>query len=661
MYVSSMRYVNDFASRKGYTVQSIFEVESEQLQDIAKEVLEDEEFIAYNIEKHNRFSAALQAYLLFRLGGGVVTDTKTKTRKRNLSAFEKDSRLMDFINWLVSEKGLAENTSRSYASNVKSAEVYALEKDIIHSGLFDASDDEIKDLVSLILNDAEFSEYNTQQHNRFSAALQAYLLYRIGERAGVSDIKPRKRSGRIEDTISCSDDLRGLIEERFAFGIRPESAIDILKLRNYASMADISLVEDDELLAKQIAAGGILCDGKVYFFPNEVSQELKDKIQTIFDEDYSVLYYEEFFDRNYDWLDERHITSWEILRELIQSEIDDVFASKNFFSSGNNRINELDAVEQEIAAFWGDTPIHTYDEVYELLPYIPNDKLKFYLSCSEKFVWSSAETFAYVDRLIITEEEKEAIIEFVTEKCANAGYATISDIPLGNIEEENYQMSLNAIYDAIYFSVLKSRFSINGKILTNNSESIDILSLAKAYCVDKDTLSFAAFHKYVTKLNGTSNRQVAYKAAYDTMIRVTEDQFVADRFVDFNVDEIDELLDQYIVGGFASIKSIASFALFPSCHYPWNHYVLESFCYKYSKKYSLQVINFNEKNAGIIAKQDLPLSYMDMAATAAARSGLELTEDIIGRYLCDNGFFAKSKMSALKDIINKAKELREAL
>jgi len=54
--------------------------------------------------------------------------------------------------------------------------------------------------------------------------------------------------------------------------------------------------------------------------------------------------------------------------------------------------------------------------------------------------------------------------------------------------------------------------------------------------------------------------------------------------------------------------------MFPICGIPWNHYVLESFCYKYSKKYSLHVINYNNKNAGIIAEKTFNKSYDEMLA-----------------------------------------------
>ena len=164
---------------------------------------------------------------------------------------------------------------------------------------------------------------------------------------------------------------------------------------------------------------------------------------------------------------------------------------------------------------------------------------------------------------------------------------------------------------------------------------------------------------YVVGLTGNPNRQIAFRAGYDQMIRVREDLFVADALVEFDVESIDDILEKSIIGDFASIRNIATFALFPSCGFTWNYYLLESFCYKVSKKYRLEIINFNDKNAGIIVKKDLHLSYFDMLVKVVAKSNVDLTAEDVGKYLFNNGYTAKSKMAALNDIVEKARAIRE--
>lgn len=119
------------------------------------------------------------------------------------------------------------------------------------------------------------------------------------------------------------------------------------------------------------------------------------------------------------------------------------------------------------------------------------------------------------------------------------------------------------------------------------------------------------------------------------------------------------MIECVIGNGFSAIKGITTFAPFPSCGQSWNHYLLESYVYTYSKKYRLHCMNFNDKNAGIIGSRTLGLSYDEMLVEAAAKSNLPLTAESIGQYFFETGLTAKRKYASLPDIIEKARDLRE--
>ena len=71
------------------------------------------------------------------------------------------------------------------------------------------------------------------------------------------------------------------------------------------------------------------------------------------------------------------------------------------------------------------------------------------------------------------------------------------------------------------------------------------------------------------------------------------------------------------------------------------------------------MINFNDKNAGIIAEKDFNKNYDEMLAIEAARSDIELSRENIGQYLFDRGYMAKSKYAKLGDITQQALQLRK--
>jgi hypothetical protein len=206
---------------------------------------------------------------------------------------------------------------------------------------------------------------------------------------------------------------------------------------------------------------------------------------------------------------------------------------------------------------------------------------------------------------------------------------------------------------------LSADYNLNGTIITKERTSLDAVSLLKNYLKDKEQCTFEELDNELMKLTGRINRQYTFQALYDDMIRVDKEHFVANHKIQFHVSEIDSVISDFITDGFVSLKEITTFAMFPVCGSSWNHFVLESYCYKYSQKYSLHTIHFNDKNVGIIAEKDYDRKYDDMLAIALARSDIDLDSGSAGRYLFDNGYLAKTKYAALDRITEQAKQIRK--
>ena len=520
------------------------------------------------------------------------------------------------------------------------------------------------DVVSAIcettVQQAEIELQNTCVQNVVSASDFANEYDDVSNNDNKEEVvHSRKRGKKTKEKIVCPQQLKDLLLEKFSYGLRVDSFIDMSRLRGYAEEMGISITENEEELKAQIIDAGILSESKVYFFSHKLYEDLVQMAQELFGVGHQVIYYEKLFEKNSDWLIEQNILSEVLLKDIFVKESQGFFVGRNFLVNSTERINEFDAVESELKRVWGDNAIHSYQELYDLLPYIPEEKIRQILSRSNQFVWSSLEHFAWIERVIISDNEKQTIVDYVNEKCDSVGFATISEVPLEQIEEENYELSINAIYDAVYNIVLKDRFILKGRILTKDQSNTDIWELARSYCLGKDECLFTDLYNYVQSVNGTAYRPVAYKAAYDQMVRVAENKFVADKHVLFDVKKIDELLSTFVKGAFIAVKGVASFALFPDCNYAWNHYILESFCYRFSEKFRLELQNFNEKNVGLIVRKDSELSYVDILAKTAAGAGIELTIEQVGDYLYNNGYTTKSRMSLLSEVIERARRILE--
>ena len=461
--------------------------------------------------------------------------------------------------------------------------------------------------------------------------------------------------------------VKVVLRERYQYGFRLESTIDMKRFRRYAEELNIDLPESDDLLKNEIKNAGVKIDDKVYLIETNTFDFIRDIIDKLVSGGSRIIFYECIYDFDMPGMEEHYITESEqlktIMKQCRQNIFEDsvnVYFAKNFISLIGEK-TERDAVTVEILRVWGDGQTRHVDDLSKHLPAIPKENVRRYLSGSDAFVWISEGVYFNMQRFVITEDERDAILFFVEEECTNKGYASISEVPFGNIEEENYELTTVGLQEAVYNAVLLNRYYLNGKILTKDDKTLDVVTLVKQYLIGKDECTFDEIDKKVEEIAGARYRYMAYDALYNTMVRVDKNRYVAHRYIKFDIDAIDNILSEMIENKFLAIKEITSFALFPVCGSPWNHYLLESYCYSYSKRYCLKVVGFNDKNAGIIAENDVTDEYYELLAQAAARSKIELTAKTVGQYYFETGYMGKRSFSDLESTVERAKAIREDL
>ncbi|SEH73958.1 hypothetical protein [Ruminococcus flavefaciens] len=463
----------------------------------------------------------------------------------------------------------------------------------------------------------------------------------------------------------CSDDIlnsiRALLDKRFSYGFKIDSMRDLIRFRKFAEEEDIgSIPEKDDELRLLILSAGTFINDKLFAENKDLSVELQKIVQDIFNDGNAVVYYEALLEHHSEWMNKQHILSEEMLKELLQKQFPECYHAKRFMINGKKQ-TEKECVSSELKRIWGDSVTRTVDSLGENLPYIPTENIWRAISGSLNFTRVSEGLYFLNDKLIMTEEECSAIIEYVDKAYEEEGFASLGDLPIDSVEETNYEIPLSTIQSAIYGRLLSSKYNLNGRILTKENSELNSIVLLKQYLAKKESCTFDELSEKNIELTGVPNRKNVFQALYESMVRIDVDQFVAPGYVEFPIEEIDRVLSGLITDHFCAIKEITSFALFPMCGQSWNHYLLESYCYLYSKRYSLCLINFNDKNAGIISEKDFGKSYIEMLAIAAAKTDLELTPETIGAYLFQNGYAAKSKFGQLDEVAAMAKTLRKDL
>lgn len=449
-----------------------------------------------------------------------------------------------------------------------------------------------------------------------------------------------------------------VVAEKYVYGFRLGSVIERLRLREYLKAQGIDFDGNDDELETIIINNGFVNNGKVLIESKDKDERLNREIEEIFASGVSVIYYESFFELKAELMDAIHIASYETLKEFLKEKRKDLVYSKNYFTN-NDKVTEDVAVGQEILRIWGDNTLASIDELAEKLPLIPNDKVRFYLSMNQNFIWVSEGIYTRIESIVISDKDRELITNFASAEIERKGYVSLSELPLESVIEENYELSEYAILFGTYEKCLKERFCLHGRIITKEDAGFDAQKLMKQFCDDIDEITLDEAIAKVESFTGVADRRIAYPALYDSLIRVNEQLFVAQDKIKFDVEKIDKQIDKFAKDGFIAVKEISTFALFPECGYTWNHYILESYCYRFSEKYLYVTNLFNGKNAGAIVDRALTWDYSEIMAHAVARSNVNLEESIIGKYLYDTGYMARSKFGGISEIAEYAKKIRE--
>jgi hypothetical protein len=463
---------------------------------------------------------------------------------------------------------------------------------------------------------------------------------------------------QVDDKIKA--DVIAILEKYFPNGFRSDSPIELSRFRRFAVEGfgeKIALA--DEALTKLILSCGMLFNGKVYIVRMDAKERIKREIASAVSGGADVIFYGAFYARHEDWLFPASVISEEMLKAVIVNLYPQYIHRQNYLSPITRSENEVVKIKREALRVWGDDILLSIEQLAKRLPYIPISKITYALAQNGGFVWNSEGVYTHVGKVDITGTERAAIEDYVAAVCRKDDYASLSNIPLGDIRERNYTLSLPAIHNATFALVLSDKYRRRGKIITRVGHTLDALSIIKNYCRSAEKCSLQDLLDFERDLTGETHRWIPMEAGYAVMARTGEDTFIAEKYVRFDVRGTDAALDQFVTGNYLPLKGVTTFAAFPECNQAWNLFLLESYCRRFSQRFRFDVLSVNSKNAGTIVRKDCVLSYIEIMADAAARSGEPLEKPAIEEYLYSSGYLGKKCYAKIDELIQLAKTIRE--
>lgn len=451
-----------------------------------------------------------------------------------------------------------------------------------------------------------------------------------------------------------TEKLTQILSMRFSNGYRINSPIELTRFRSFATEdlgKEITL--SDEELKKAILACGTIYGGKLYVISVQTENRVKELAEKYFINGAQTIFFSEFYSKNEEWLLGTSIVSQDMLNNIFFKLFPNLTFTQSYFGYTDAPISIV--IENEILRVWGDNVLLTYGQIAERLPYVPIERIISALGQNEKFIWHGVRTYSHLDKFSITDEERENICETAIRECNAHGYVSITNLPIGEIAERNYKLSVTAIHNAVFRHCLSDKFDQNGKIITYKGNSIDIRTIIKDYCLSIDKCSLNDLLNYERELTGEVHRWAPMECANTFLVRINECTYVSDKYVYFDSPSVDAAIELSISRDFLPLKSFVTFGAFPDCGQTWNLFLLESYCRRFSKKFRFDVLAVNSQNIGAVIRKSCNLKYTEIMAEAVADAGIPLTVNDVGDFLLNSGYIGRRRVSRVREIIDIAK------
>lgn len=467
----------------------------------------------------------------------------------------------------------------------------------------------------------------------------------------------------IQNSIAFDDSICKAIKiiliNNFSNGYKLESAIEMRRFKKFLTEENTCIAEtlNDEEIKNYILHVGIKCDKKVYAYDNDIENTIHNIVQEAFDSDANVVFFEEIFWQNENWLISNNILSEQILAEIIKKVATDYVVTNTYVGTKDYIVTQI--IKQEILRVWGDTLLLTYDELKGKLKFVPIHRIKQVLCQDSYFICNRVEEFSTIEKIFITEEQENAVYNEVLTECETNGYASLSKLDFSEILNNNLGLTISGVHNFVYQKFLHNDFDKKGKILMKYGCDIDAYKIMKDYCSAVESCTVDELITYEEELTGEVHRWIPMEAAYSELVRINIDNFVSEKFIDFEIEAIDKELDKTVVDEYLPLREVSTFALFPNCGYAWNLFLLESYCRRFSQKFKFEAPAFNSKNVGVIIRKESNMAYLEIMADAIAKSECEINKTEVLNWLYEKGYIGRRSSSQIEEIMKMAVYMRE--
>lgn len=449
-------------------------------------------------------------------------------------------------------------------------------------------------------------------------------------------------------------------------GYQPGRAIFRGRFKHfYSSEFGVEPSEEDEQIDDLLQKVGAMRDGRIFPKHDEEQNDLLFKITedilAAFEEGATGIYISAVFSKYQSQLAESmQIYNMDALTPLLLAYGRGMFIQRySCFVKEGMSADPANDILRIMQAF---QEPQNYESIHQKAWYIPFDKMKTLLVLDKSIVNVASESYFYAPNLPVSALEIQHLILVIRTELEYRSH--ITDVELMDmIRTKCPSIAINTDGFTTYGLrnclgyILKDHFSFNGPIISPLGKELSMSDVYAEFARTHEELSF----EDLKRLSIEMNIGIYWDSILDEMVRISDQKMVRRDLIGFDVEFIDNILDGMCSGQYVSIKDINLFLQFPNIGYAWNHYVLESYLFKNSRKFKLLHVSFGQNSVcGAMVRFDSPISdYRTLVVDALSRSNALGSPQTALQYIVDRGYQQRRRYDGIEQIIQEAKLIKE--
>ncbi len=623
-YISSLHSAEAFADEHGIENVKLTTDNAAAISSIEK-LLANKEFIQFNQEQHNRFSAA------FRKLRDFISETERHEALR------------------TSDIELEVKNSTLYQK------LYSISK--VYDDPQGMSAEHILSLLGMSIPKEEVTEFLDRVSWATKAKNSVYSF---------SKTPVKKMADNEELSDFDKDQFVKVLIQRYQNGMQFDS-IDLENFRDtYFDLFDKKLAYSDEELIQRIKQCGIFYKDRLFPAEGIIDNATKEKLFSYIDNTFAagnkVLYYKSI----YEDLSDAFAYCFSLSDEkMLQAFIEFAAAKGKYYFYSNYmslekdvKLNPLKEITDYMLS--AGKPL-SYEEIYAGLSHISRNVIYREIQINSCFLRNEKEHYFHIDIFEFSTEDAIQISSLLNQEIDENGYAIWSRVFLEIQEqmpiflENNLYLSALGIRNALSRH-MSNQYNFESEVISTHDKCLSMADVYSLYGKHHAPFSDDDLYSFSKEVGSV----IYFGSLAEETVRVSRKLFVAKDKVTFDTDAVDAALGTYLSSGYILVRDVDSFLVFPNVGYEWNEFLLESYLRSYSKKFAL-INNGSSLNnvAGAVVKKDGEYTqFLDICAHALAESGVELKKEPALNYLAEINLITRRSYRELDSALLKARQIR---